>query len=117
MDNRAASVQVGKHLALRAVFLALATAGPLSAVVGGFGQIKVLGFGCTTAPVLSESPPNPERFTRGPGHFARLPPGHRGRQAATGSTTRSAKSRTTCGAMPTWSDSPRTPAAVPGKRH
>ena len=55
MDSRAASVQVAaNYLAMRAVFLALATAGPLSADVGGFGQNKVLGFGCTTALVLSE---------------------------------------------------------------
>lgn len=47
MDSRAAVVQVAaKYLAMGAVFLALATAGPLSARVGGFGQNKELGFGC-----------------------------------------------------------------------
>jgi hypothetical protein len=54
VDSRAAAVQVAaKYLAMGAVSLALATASPLFAGVGGFGQIKVLGFGCT-APVLSE---------------------------------------------------------------
>ncbi|MFI8437112.1 hypothetical protein ACIGJO_25915 [Streptomyces sp. NPDC079020] len=63
MDSRAAAVQEAvNYLAMGAVSLVWRQLGLLSASVGGFGQIKVPGFGYIS---FQSCPPHPERFMAG----------------------------------------------------